>query len=338
MAKHLIPIPPGMKIAMQANPEPSEDDLKFIKQMGIDYVVLWTNGEKASYDYYASRRKIFEGAGLNVYGFGSWSVHNQDAIVLNLPGRDEKIEEYKTHLRNLGKAGIPYTTYAHMANGIWSTERELTRGEAPARAFDLAKADKGWWVGREYQGPLTHGRTYSEEEIWENYEYFIRQVVPVAEEAGVRIGIHPDDPPVPELGGIPRCMFGNFEGYRRALEIADSPNVGLCLCVGCWLEGGELMGKGVLDTIRYFGEQKKLFKVHFRNVDHPLPHFVETFIDDGYFDMYKVVKALREVDFDGVMIADHIPMMANDQKVGTAFTIGYMKALLERAKAEAVIG
>ena len=334
MGNPLIPIPPGMKIAAQMNHEPSEDDLKFIKQMGLEYVVLWTTGAKASYDYYISQRNAFENAGIKVYGFGSWGVHNQDVIVLNLPGRDEKIEEYKTHLRNLGKAGIPYTTYAHMANGIWSTERELTRGQAPARAFDLEKADKGWWIDREYQGPLTHGRKYSQEELWDNYEYFIRQVVPVAEEAGVRIGIHPDDPPVPELGGIPRCMFGNFEGYRRALEIADSPNVGLCLCVGCWLEGGEWMGKGVLDTIRYFGEQKKIFKVHFRNVDQPLPHFVETFIDDGYFDMYKVIKALREVDFNGVMIPDHIPMMTNDPRVGTAFTIGYMKALAERANAE----
>jgi mannonate dehydratase len=181
---------------------------------------------------------------------------------------------------------------------------------------------------------LSHGRKYTDDEIWENFKYFIQAVAPVAEEAGVRIGIHPDDPPVPELAGVPRCIFSNFEGYRRALEIANSPNVGICLCVGCWLEGGDLMGKDVLDTIRYFGEQKKLFKVHFRNVNAPLPHFVETFIDDGYMDMYQVMKALREVDFDGVIIADHIPMMTNDPRVGTAFTIGYIKALVERVNAE----
>ncbi len=126
-----------------------------------------------------------------------------------------------------------------------------------------------------------------------------------------------------------------LEGYRRAMEIADSPNVGICLCVGCWLEGGEGMGKDILETIRYFGERKKIFKVHFRNVDQPLPHFVETFLDHGYFDMYKVMRALRQVDFDGVMIPDHIPMMGDDRRVGTAFTIGYMKALVERANAEA---
>ncbi len=95
------------------------------------------------------------------------------------------------------------------------------------------------------------------------------------------------------------------------------------------------MGKDVIETIHYFGERKKLFKIHFRNVSQPLPHFVETFIDDGYMDMYQVMKALKEVNFDGVMIADHIPQMTNDRRVGTAFTIGYMKALLERINAEA---
>jgi mannonate dehydratase len=327
--------PTGMKIAMQASPEPTEADIQFIQQMGIEYVVLWTGGDKASADYYASRRKLFEAAGLKVYGFGDSAVHNQDAITLGLPNRDAKIDEYIAHLHNLGKAGVPYTTYAHMGNGIWSTEREFTRGGAPARAFDLAKAEVGNWAGTEFHMPLTHGRQYTQEEIWTNYEYFIRKAAPVAEEEGVFIGIHPDDPPVPELGGIPRCIFGSFEGYRRALEIADSPNVGICLCVGCWLEGGTWMGKDVLETIRYFGERKKIFKVHFRNVDQPLPHFVETFLDDGYMDMYKVLKALRDVDFDGVMIADHIPLMANDHRIGTAFSIGYMKALLERVNAEA---
>jgi mannonate dehydratase len=94
------------------------------------------------------------------------------------------------------------------------------------------------------------------------------------------------------------------------------------------------MGKGILETIKYFGERGKIFKVHFRNVDQPLPHFVETFMDDGYMDMYKIMKALREVNFDGVVIADHVPRMVGGSRVGLAYSIGYMKALLERANAE----
>lgn len=328
-------IEPGIKLAAQMSPEPSEDDLKFVKQMGVDYAVLWTDASKSSYDYYASRRKLFENAGIKVYGFGNRDVHNQDAIVLNLPNRDAKVEQYKQHLRDLGKAGIPYTTYAHMANGIWSTEREATRGGASARAFNLEKADKGHWSGTYYTSPLSHGRRYTEEELWENYTGFIQEVAPVAEEAGVRIGFHPDDPPGPELGGIPRCIFSSYDGYARALELADSPNVGICFCVGCWLEGGPGMGKDVIESIRSFGGQNKIFKVHFRNVHAPLPHFVETFIDDGYMDMYKVMKALREINFNGVVIPDHIPTMVDDPRLGTAYTIGYMKALIDRVNAEA---
>lgn len=327
-------VEPGVKIAAQMSPEPSEEDLQFVKQMGIDWAVLWTDASKSSYEYYASRRKLFEDAGIKIYGFGNRDVHNQDAIVLNLPGRDAKVAQYKQHLRDLGKAGIPYTTYAHMANGIWSTERETTRGGASARAFDLAKADKGHWNGKYYALPYTHGRVYTQEEIWDNYRSFIEEVAPVAEDAGVRIGFHPDDPPQPELGGIPRCIFSSFDGYQRALEIANSPNIGICFCVGCWLEGGPLMGKDVLTSIREFGAQGKIYKVHFRNVDAPLPHFVETFVDNGYMDMYKVMRALVEINFDGVVIPDHIPTMAGGPRVGTAYTIGYMKALLDRANAD----
>ena len=331
-------IDPGIKVAAQMSPEPSEADLQFARQMGVDYVVLWTDGEHAKYDYFISRREIFENAGLKIYGFGNSDLHNQEAIVLNLADRDEKIEQYKRHLRDLGRAGIPYTTYAHMANGIWSTEPEETRGSALARAFDSERATEGHWQGLKFKLPLTHGREYGEDEIWENYAYFIRQVAPVAEEARVMIGIHPDDPPVPNLGGIPRCIFSSFEGYKRALEIADSPNIGICFCVGCWLEGGALMGRDVIESIRYFGERKKIFKVHFRTVDQPLPHFVETFVDDGYVDMYQVMKVMREVGFRGVAIPDHIPRMAGDHRVGTAYTIAYMKALVERANEEAAAG
>lgn len=328
-------IEPGMKIAAQMSPEPTNEEFDFVRQMGVEYAVLWTRAQHSGYDYYASRRRLFEDHGIKVYGFGNGDVHNQDQIVLNLPGRDAKVEEYKRHLRALGKAGIPYTTYAHMANGIWSTEPERIRGGALSRGFDVTRAKDGWWHDRTYSMPLSHGRRYSEAEIWDNYTSFIREAAPVAEEAGVLIGIHPDDPPVSELAGIPRCIFSSFSGYKRALEIADSPNVGVCLCVGCWLEGGELMEKDVVEVIHEFGRMGKLFKVHFRNVDAPLPHFVETFIDNGYQDMYRVMKALRDVDFRGVLIPDHIPEMVGGERAGIAYSIGYLKALLERANEEA---
>jgi len=154
----------------------------------------------------------------------------------------------------------------------------------------------------------------------------------VAEEAGVRIGIHPDDPPVPELGGIPRHMFGTFDGYVKALEIANSPNIGVCLCCGTWMEGGEATGKNAYDAARAFAKMGKLWKIHFRNVTAPIPYFVETYIDNGYTDMYKLMKTLVDVDFRGNLIADHVPAMAGGRNNNWSYSMGYIRALYAAAQ------
>jgi mannonate dehydratase len=327
---------PGIQIATQTRADATDEELQFIQQLGVEWVMMGI-GDLAdcNAENYARVRERFESFGLKIFGLGNPNVHNMEEVTLNLPGRDAKIEEYLRYLRNLSKAGVYYTTYAHMGNGIWSTGRGTMRGGVEARAFDLSQAQTGHWMRKEWHAPLSHGRVYTEDEIWENYTYFIRQVVPVAEEVGVRIGIHPDDPPVYSLGGVPRCIFGNFAGYRRALEIVNSPNVGMCLCVGCWLEGGAGMGKDVVETIRYFGGLKKLFKVHFRNVTRPMPEpWVETFMDDGYFDMHYVMRALREVEFDGAIISDHLPRMIGGRPAAEAWSVGYMRALVQAVNNE----
>jgi mannonate dehydratase len=318
-----------IKISLQVPGDFTDDDLVFARQLGVEYVSIPT--KSGTYETFAAFKRRVEDAGLKVANIGNMSVHNMEEVTLNLPGRDRKIEAYKQYLRDLAKAGIFYTTYAHMGNGIWSSERGSTRGGAPARTFDQATA-KGSWDGKIFEGPLTHGRKYAPEELWDNYTYFIRRVVPVAEEAGVRIGIHPDDPPVAELGGVPRCIFGNFDGYLRALEIADSRNVGVCLCCGTWMEGGASMGKDVVGAIRAFGKMGKLWKIHFRNVTGPVPKFVETYVDDGYTDMRKVMRALVEVGFDGILIADHVPQMVGGRNAGWAYSIGYIKALYDMVR------
>jgi mannonate dehydratase len=327
---------PGIQIGTQVSPKASDEDLQFIQQLGVEWVMTSVD-EPAGHtaENYLRLRERFESFGLKIYRLANHSVHNMEEVTLNLPGRDAKVEEYLAYLRNLGRAGIYYATYAHMGNGIWSTGRGAMRGGIEARAFDLSQAKTGWWIHKSWDAPLTHSRVYTEDEIWENYTYFVRQVVPVAEEAGVFIGIHPDDPPVYPLGGIPRCIFGSFAGYKRALEIANSPNVGMCLCVGCWLEGGAGMGKDVVETIRYFGGLKKLFKVHFRNVTRPMPEpWVETFLDDGYMDMHYVMRALREVEFDGAIISDHLPSMIGGRRAAEAYSVGYMRALAQAANNE----
>jgi mannonate dehydratase len=326
----------GIQIAIQTGAEASDEDLQFFQQLGVEWAMVGIQkAEQHTLDFYKRLVKRFGDHGIKIYRLTNLGVHNVPEITLNLPGRDKKVEEFKQFIRNIGAAGIKYNTYAHMANGIWSSGRAEGRGGMDARRLDITDA-VGRWGDETYAGELTHGRAYSEDELWDNYAYMIRQIAPVAEEAGVRIGIHPDDPPVYALGGIPRCMFGNFAGYKKAMEIADSPNIGVCLCIGCWLEGGEIgMGVGVVDAIKHFASKNQLFKVHFRNVSNPMPEpWVETLIDNGYQDMYTVMKALREVKFDGCIIPDHIPAMLGGQRVGMAYSIAYMRALVQAANNE----
>jgi mannonate dehydratase len=316
--------PGGIAIGDRFSPDPTEKDFAIFKQSGVEYATIWTTIDKVTLDYMKDMRRRLEANGIQLWNIGILDLHCDPAMVLGLPGRDEKIEHYKTYLRNLGQAGIRYTTYAHMANikmaPYYATGRGVTRGAA-TRLFD-------WEVAK--QLPLSHGRVYHDDEIWQTFTTFIRSVMPVAEKTGVKIGLHPDDPPVPSLGGVAR-VFRNAEGYERAIQIADSDNFGLCFCVGTWAEGGKMMGKDVYEMIRHFGPRKRIFKVHFRNVDQPLPRFQETFIDNGYIDMYKVMKLLQEVKFDGVMIPDHVP---EPSATTNAWAIGHMRALRARAQAE----
>jgi mannonate dehydratase len=326
---------PGIQVAIQTGADASDEDLQFFQQLGIEWAMVGIrDATQHSADFYKTLVSRFASFGLKIYRIANHGVHNVPEITLNLPGRDEKIEEFKQFIRNIGAAGVYYNTYAHMANGIWSSGKAKGRGGIDARRLDIKDAT-GWWIDQSYSGELTHGRRYTEDELWDNYAYLIRQIAPVAEDAGVRIGIHPDDPPVYDLGGIPRCIFGTFNGYKRAMEIADSPNIGVCLCVGCWLEGGEIgMGNSVVDAIKHFGEAGQLYKVHFRNVSNPMPEpWTETLIDEGYQDMHAVMQALRAVNFDGCVIPDHIPAMLGGPRVGTAYSIAYMKALVQAVNA-----
>ncbi len=333
VAEH--PRRPGIRLCAQSSATPTDEQLLFLNQIGAEFVSVGAPRDMRTAEGFLQIKKRYADAGITVWNIGNSDVHNMPEVTLNLPGRDGKIEEYKQYLRNLGKAGIRYTTYAHMGNGIWSSGRAQTR-RADGREFDLASPDrKGFWGGKTWQEPLSHGRVFTKEEIWDNYSHFIKQVAPVAEEAGVRIGIHPDDPPVPVLAGVPRCIFSNFEGYRRALEIANSPNVGICLCCGTWLEGGRrLTGKDPEEMIRHFGAGK-IWKIHFRNVSAPLPRFVETFMDNGCYDMHKIMKALHDVQFDGIVILDHSPRMVGGDYAQTAYGFAYMRGLLNGVSARA---
>ena len=311
----------AMRLAIGQFNTVTDELLQFVRQLGVRNVLLNTArlpGEThwAYMDLLHLRTRI-EDAGLRLAALENVPVGFYAQAMLGLPGRDEQIEHMSTTIRNMGKAGIPILGYHWMPNGVWRTSRTTPgRGGAKVTSFDMALVE---------DAPLTHGRVYSADEMWDNYRYYIQAILPVAEEAGVKLALHPDDPPVPSLGGVARIM-NSFEGFKRAMEVGESPNHGLDFCHGCWSE----MGPGALDAIRFFGP--KILYVHFRDVQGTVPNFQESFIDEGNNDMAEVMLTLKQSGFTGFLIPDHVPHMVEDTPWGhrgRAYAIGYMKALLD---------
>jgi mannonate dehydratase len=313
----------NMRLALGQLRELSVKTLRFIRQLGVGDVILNTpdlpGDARWEFMDLLHLRMRCEDAGLALAAIENVPRGFYEKAMLGLSGRDEQIENVATTIRNMGQAGIPILGYNWMPNGVWRTSRTtLGRGGATVTSFDMELAKSA---------PLSHGRVYTTEEMWRNYEYFLRAIVPVAEEAGIRLALHPDDPPVPSLGGVSR-IFKDFDDFRRAMHLMDSPVNGLDFCLGCWSE----MGPGVLEAVRYFGERGKILYVHFRDVQGTVPAFQECFINEGNNNMFLVLKTLKESGFSGFLIPDHVPHMTDDTEWGhrgRAYAIGYMSALLE---------
>jgi mannonate dehydratase len=331
---------PGIKLGSAAPANPTNDDLLFLKQLGVDCVFCAVTPDLNSVEGLLEINKRYADAGLTVHNIRNLPVTNNQAdIVLNRPGRDQRIEDYKAWLRVLGKAGFHYTiSNFNVAQIVTSAFVETRRSRT--RDFDLNGLTMG--IPAEVPGGLNvmgsaeslfFGRKYTADEIWANYTYFVKQVVPVAEEAKVVIGFHPDDPPTPSLFGVPRIL-ANFNDCKKALGIANSPYVGICLCCGTWAEGGVAMGIDPAGAIRYFGLRRQIYEIHYRNVSSPLPHFRETHVDDGYYDLYKAMKALVDVKYDGIVHLDHAVPMVGGGRTYEAFAVGYMRAMRQRAMGE----
>jgi mannonate dehydratase len=321
--------PDNAKVARSARWDASEDDLLFLKQIGLRWVRLDYESQDPHVDGLREVQKRLAQYGLQIYS-ARHDAYRSLRIQLGQPGRDEDIETYRTFIRSLGELGIPVSIYDFHPANTYTTNRVERRGYI-AREFDLH-------VFRSEMERNRFDREYSAEEMWANYAYFVRAVLPVAEEAGVALALHPDDPPLAQMNGVAK-LFVDYNGYHHAEEIAGgSKHWGLRLCVGTWAEGGDQMGKDVFQMIRDFGGRGKIFSVDFRNVSSPLPHFVETFHDDGYLDMYQVMRTLREVRYRGAVVPDHVPELVGDtgmRRAGTAYCIAYMRALLRRATEEA---
>lgn len=299
-----------------------------VKQMGIKYAIAKLaseiTGDLPPWDFESLKKskEIFNAQGFELIGFEG-DQFDMMRIKLGLDGRDEDIEKYKMMLDNMGQLGIRLLCYNFMATGWFRTHKDLPeRAGAFVSGFNVEAATKL---------PLTKYGEVSVEKIWENYQYFLMQVLPVAETAGVRMAMHPDDPPVPVLQGIGR-IFINADATRKALSLFDSPAHGLTFCQGTYTT----MGEDVKSLIREFGETGKIFFVHIRDVKGNTEDFRETFHDNGPTDMVDMYRAYRDIGFDGPIRSDHVPTMAGEtnqshgyEMKGNLFGIGYMKGIME---------
>lgn len=312
-----------MRVATGQFSDLTDERLRYCQQLGVSGVVLNTpkipGHKKWEYQHLVQLRTRCESYGLKLESVENTPIGFYDKAILGLPGRDEQIENYQETIRNIGRAGIPVLGYHWMANGVWRTTwAPVARGGAEVSVFH----------GEELENvPNTHEREYTESEIWDNYIYFMKAVLPVAEEFGVRLALHPDDPPVPMLGGIPR-IFRNFEGFQKATELFPTSASGLDFCLGTWSE----MGSGLVDKLRYFVEKGKVIYVHFRDVQGYVPHFQECFLGEGNYDPVQVMLTLKTAGFTGFIIDDHVPKMVGDEgwaDRGRAHAIGYLMGMLK---------
>ncbi len=257
-------------------------------------------------------------------------AENPNIMLGKSPERDREIDDICQMIRNASRAGIPSLKYNLTLLGVVRTASTPGRGGARYSTFvyDEARQDP----------PLTEAGRVDADAYWERITYFLKRVIPVAEEYKVRMACHPQDPGMPKGKGFRgvETVLGSVDGLKRFITISPSAYHGLNFCQGTVSEMLERPGQEIYDVIRYFGSRGKIFNVHFRNIRGGFLRFQETFIDDGYIDMLKAMRVYKEVGFDGMMMPDHVPAIAGDTKGAQAFAyaFGYIKALIAAVSAE----
>jgi len=243
--------------------------------------------------------------------------------------RDKSIDEICQMIRNCARAGIPQVKYNFTLIGIPRSGTAPGRGRSRYSEFVYERAKQ--------DPPLTIAGKVDADTYWERITYFLERVVPVAEEYKVKMGCHPQDPGVPKGSGWRGvdAVLGSPDGLKKFVSIKESPYHGLNFCQGTVSEQLEKPGEQIFDVIRYFGSRKKIFSVHFRNIEGGFLNFRETFIDNGSVDMLKAMRVYKEVGYDGMMMPDHVPQVEGvDSNQGFAFAFGYIKALIAAVSAE----
>jgi len=315
-----------MKLSMVSVPH-THDHLRALKQVGVDYIVHYNMQDlPESLDELQLIRDQYSQFGL------AWKVAESgpavDQIVLGKAGAAAQIERYKRVVENLGKVGVDVIVYNFMPQV--SGDAMVVRTSFDARTRGGARTSR-FRVTDLTAETLRHTEmAISRDQMWDNLERFLRSVLPVAEAAGVRLAIHPDDPPMSPLCGLERIM-DREDSFVRLFSISSSPANALTFCVGCFAE----LGSDVLALLERFRE--RIACVHLRNIA-GMPHdFIETFPDEGDLDLVAVVRKLHEINFSGYLRSDHAPQLDTDRKAeldgygtqGHLFAIGYLRGLIQ---------
>lgn len=336
-----------MKLAelLQASPSPL---WHLVKQAGVDDVVMLLDGAEQERRWLranedlppirtdsapwqqaniaALQRTVSEHA-LTIAAIEDTAP--MDLVRLGRPGREEQIEQVKEQIRAMGALGIPVLCYNWMAVTSWARTAVAVplRGGALTTGFRQADA--------EALPPLAAPGEITAEQLWDALEYFLEAVVPVAEQAGVRMALHPDDPPLASLRGVPR-IINSVAAYRRVLDLVPSPSNAITLCQGNF----SLMpdAADLPAVIRELGGRGAVAFVHFRDTQGDATDFIETFHDSGKTDLAECMRAYAEVGFDGPMRPDHVPTLygeSNDRPgyatLGRLYALGYIRALQQVA-------
>ena len=308
--------------------------LRRFKQLGVDYVC--TGGPKIPWEESTIRslRERFASAGLTLANVMIGGFPN---AIFGRPGKDEDIEKVRSSIRAAGRAGLPiveYNFYAHRA--VEGYSQETGRGGAGLTAFDYGKIRS--------LPPLPDEGAHSLEDMWSNVTYFLKAVIPVAQESGVRMALHPNDPPPPISRGSGQIM-GSLEGWKRLIEIVPSPSNGITFDCGVTRE----IGHDPVEVCRYFGSRDRINHMHFRNVRTQVPRekYTEVFLDEGEVDMFAVMKELVRNKYTGIIYPEHPRALDIDRELpnfrsmypggggysGFVYTVAYSRAMLQAALA-----
>jgi mannonate dehydratase len=288
---------------------------------------LWSFGELLEL------RKAAEAEGLKIEAIENFDPAHWHDVLLDGPKRKVQIENVKELIRRIGQVGIPVMGYNFSIAGVCGrTHKPYARGGAMSVGMEGpcdAPMINGmaWNMIYDEHAPAGTVPPVTAEELWRRLGAFLDEVIPVAEEAGVKLALHPDDPPLPTMRGQPRLVY-QPQLYQRVIDLKPSRANALEFCLGSIAE----MTEGdVYEAVDQYARQKKLAYVHFRNVTGKVPYYRETFIDDGDIDMLRVLQILKQHNYDGVLIPDHTPQMSCGAPwhAGMAFALGYMRAALQ---------